>query len=587
MIKKLFMLCMVLALVSPVLAATSDDMRDPISWLLSLGKGKSGGSQGPQGDPGPAGPQGTVLYVDCGENQCIMNQTPNQTAGPPGPQGIQGPQGIPGEPADILVNFTETVEPGENAYVVDVGEPGLAKLDFKIPRGYNGTPGTQGIQGPPGEQGEVGPEGPMGPANMTAGPQGPQGDPGTAATIDVNYTFTGAPGTSALVTNIGTTSAALLDFIIPSGNTQQLTFPVKACAGGTIYKGQAVYISGAVGNNPIVCQADNTNTAKSRVVGLMVADTAANGLGEVRRAGTLTPVDTRSSNTVINPLGQTWSAGDLLFATTGGGLTNVRPTSGRSVQVAYNLEAAGVNGALLSYPLENPVWVTAASAEDIVLRMGDSAGTNKVSFRNYSNAEIAFIKSDGTTSLNYNASYPAMVGGLVPTANLGSGVADNTKYLRGDQTWQTPSSNIEAAYPVGSIYLSTVSTNPNTLFGFGTWAAFGTGRMPIGIDAGNTQFDVAEETGGSNVSSAVVTHTHTATVTDEGHNHLQTKNSATTGAVTGYGVDASTSTQINSGYYTASNTTGISVTNANPAGSVSSFSIMNPYIVVYMWERTA
>lgn len=416
---------MILALVSPVLASTSDDMRDPISWILSLGKGGKSG-QGPQGDPGPAGPPGTVVYVDCGENQCIMNQTANQTPGPQGPIGPAGPQGVPGEPADILVNNTETVPAGDNAYVVDVGEPGLAKLDFKIPRGYNGTAGSPGAKGDPGAQGNPGPQGdpgPTGPANMTAGPQGPQGDPGptgpmgpmnqtanmtagppgspgTAATINVNYTFTGAAGTSALVTNVGTTSAALLDFTIPTGTTDSLTFPCKACSAGTIYKGQAVYISGAVGNNPIVCQADNTDTAKSRVVGLMIANTAANGQGGVRRAGELEPVDTRTTNTVINPNGETWNSGDLLFATTGGGLTKTRPTSGRSVKVAYVTEAAGVNAALLAYPMENPVWVTAASNEDIVLRTGDSAGTNKVSIRNYANTEMAYINSQGYASLN-------------------------------------------------------------------------------------------------------------------------------------------------------------------------------------------
>ena len=37
------------------------------------------------------------------------------------------------------------------------------------------------------------------------------------ATIDVNWTFTGAPGTSALVTNIGNNTVAKLNFVIPAG----------------------------------------------------------------------------------------------------------------------------------------------------------------------------------------------------------------------------------------------------------------------------------------------------------------------------------------------------------------------------------
>lgn len=49
-----------------------------------------------------------------------------------------------------------------------------------------------------------------------AGPQGMQGD---AATIDVGTVTTGAPGTQVVVTNVGTTAAALLDFTIPQGAT--------------------------------------------------------------------------------------------------------------------------------------------------------------------------------------------------------------------------------------------------------------------------------------------------------------------------------------------------------------------------------
>jgi hypothetical protein len=48
------------------------------------------------------------------------------------------------------------------------------------------------------------------------GIQGANGTPGSS-TIDVNYTFTGASGTSALVTNVGNATDALLDFVIPRG----------------------------------------------------------------------------------------------------------------------------------------------------------------------------------------------------------------------------------------------------------------------------------------------------------------------------------------------------------------------------------
>jgi hypothetical protein len=49
------------------------------------------------------------------------------------------------------------------------------------------------------------------------GSTGPQGNPGTAATVEVGTTTTGEPGTNAAVTNSGTSSAAVLDFVIPKG----------------------------------------------------------------------------------------------------------------------------------------------------------------------------------------------------------------------------------------------------------------------------------------------------------------------------------------------------------------------------------
>ena len=137
--------------------------------------------------------------------------------------------------------------------------------------------------------------------------------------------------------------------------------------------------------------------------------------------------------------------------------------------------------------------------------------------------------------------------------------------------------SVALAYPVGSIYINaSVSTNPATLFGFGTWAAFGAGRVMVGLNAGDSSFDTLEETGGSK-DAIVVSHTHS--VTDPGHNHtvgIQTKTldqnaggSSLAGAGTTTTSTASTGISISS--------TGASGTNAN----------LQPYIVVYMWKRTA
>ena len=55
---------------------------------------------------------------------------------------------------------------------------------------------------------------------------------------------------------------------------------------------------------------------------------------------------------------------------------------------------------------------------------------------------------------------------------------------------------LKRIYPVGSIYMSVNNTNPSNLFG-GTWAAWGAGRVPVGVNASDSDFSTVEKTGGS------------------------------------------------------------------------------------------
>lgn len=143
------------------------------------------------------------------------------------------------------------------------------------------------------------------------------------------------------------------------------------------------------------------------------------------------------------------------------------------------------------------------------------------------------------------------------------------------------------AYPVGSIYMNaTVATNPATLLGFGTWTAFGAGRVPVGINSGDADFDTVEETGGTK-DAIIPTHTHTASSssssTDSGHTHSISRGLGASGAggdalLSGGGVQSGTST--------ANITTTTTTTVAN-AGESATGKNLQPYIVVHMWKRTA
>jgi hypothetical protein len=144
---------------------------------------------------------------------------------------------------------------------------------------------------------------------------------------------------------------------------------------------------------------------------------------------------------------------------------------------------------------------------------------------------------------------------------------------------------LAAAYPVGSIYINATSaTNPATLLGFGTWVAFGAGRVMVGLDAGNALFDTAEETGGA-ADATLPSHTHTATsvVTDPSHSHTFPVGGSdapysASDAASATGETGTTNTAV----------TGITVATTNEsAGTSGTNANYQPYITVRMWKRTA
>ena len=55
---------------------------------------------------------------------------------------------------------------------------------------------------------------------------------------------------------------------------------------------------------------------------------------------------------------------------------------------------------------------------------------------------------------------------------------------------------VDLVYPVGAIYMSINPASPSLLLG-GTWATWGTGRVPVGVDTSQADFDTVEKTGGS------------------------------------------------------------------------------------------
>lgn len=85
-------------------------------------------------------------------------------------------------------------------------------------------------------------------------------------------------------------------------------------------------------------------------------------------------------------------------------------------------------------------------------------------------------------------------------------------YVKQSNSCDKLSISLLDVYPVGAIYMSTSSTNPGTLFG-GTWEAWGSGRVPVGVNTNDGDFNSANKTGGSKTVN--LTHSHTV----NGHTH--------------------------------------------------------------------
>ena len=161
-----------------------------------------------------------------------------------------------------------------------------------------------------------------------------------------------------------------------------------------------------------------------------------------------------------------------------------------------------------------------------------------------------------------------------PTASVGT----NTTQLA---TAALVFATMQAIYPVGSIYTNiSSSTNPGTLFGFGTWVAL-EGVTIYGRSSTDSTFGTAGATGGSK-DAIVVSHTHTAT--DSGHTHTAAKWSGSAGGPAGGAVGWNGFVNTNSSEVTGSSTANITVASTGSSGTNAN---LPPYIVAYMWKRTA
>lgn len=191
---------------------------------------------------------------------------------------------------------------------------------------------------------------------------------------------------------------------------------------------------------------------------------------------------------------------------------------------------------------------------------------NKVSYINTAGNEIELDQTTAVTTVDENT-LSVSHADTADTADLAI-VANSATNIKNKAGSDVPlaSALLDMVYPVGSIYMSVNNVSPQSFLG-GTWVAWGAGRVPVGVNAGDSDFSSVEKTGGEK--------THTLT-TAEIPSHSHSNNvELTTGGGSQFRLR-----DMGGDNFSSPRSTG-------RTGGGEAHNNLQPYITCYMWKRTA